>query len=172
MTAGEAGFDVRVATMADDRSTGRRTLADKLNHLFETVPAPNGGRFSNNEVANAIGVSGTYIGQLKSGKRNNPTKRHMEDIAEFFGVDPAYFFDDSVTDQIDANLALLVRLRDAGVTNLAARLVGLPSDMREVADTFLKQLEAVQGRRNKPTTQPPGEEEVPPAGTAEPEADK
>src|SRR5512133_194886 len=155
--------------MADDRSADRRTLADKLNHLFRTVRPRGGKEYSNNEVATAIGVSGTYIGQLKSGVRTNPTKSTIEGIAEFFGVDPAYFFDDSVADQIDANLELLVRLRDAGVTRAAARLVGLSPDMRELADTFLAQLETVQGLQTK-ATQQPGEEDVPPAGAAEPEA--
>jgi transcriptional regulator with XRE-family HTH domain len=131
--------------MAEDRSTGRRTLADKLNHLFKTVRGRDGEPYSNNEVATAIGVSGTFIGQLRNGKRDNPTKRVIEDLAEVFGVDPAYFFDDSVADQIDARLALLVRLRDAGVTNVAARLVGLSPGSLEAANSMLEQLRALEG---------------------------
>jgi ESX-1-secreted protein regulator len=152
-------------------STPRRTLAQKLEHLFRTVH-PRGREYSNNEVADAVGVSGTYIGQLRKGLRDNPTKDTIEGIAEFFRVDPAYFFDDEVTDQWDKRLQLLVRLRDAGATNVAARLVGLPPDMLEVADTFLQQLEAVEGLRKEAAATPPGEHDTPPAGAGEPEGDR
>jgi transcriptional regulator with XRE-family HTH domain len=150
---------------------GRRTFADKLNHLFEVVRSRSGQEYSNNEVAAAVGVSGTYIGQLRKGVRDNPTKRHIEGIANFFGVDPAYFFEDDVTDRIDKRLALLVRLREAGATNVAARLVGLSPKMLEVADSFLEQLGAVEDLRKDTARQPPPAEAAPPeAGAADPEA--
>jgi transcriptional regulator with XRE-family HTH domain len=161
LAVGEAWFDVRVATMVDG-STERRTLADKLNHLFETVHPRGRAPYSNNEVAAAMGVSGTYIGQLRKGLRDNPTKRHIEGIAAFFGVDPAYFFDDEVTDRIDQRLALLVRLRDAGATNVAARLVGLSPGMLEVADSFLSHLREVEGLRDGTSEEETGG--PPPAG--------
>jgi ESX-1-secreted protein regulator len=160
--------------MAEDSTAGstpRRTLAQKLEHLFRTVH-PRGREYSNNEVADAVGVSGTYIGQLRKGLRDNPTKDTIEGIAEFFRVDPAYFFDDDVTDQWDKRLQLLVRLRDAGATNVAARLVGLPPDMLEVADTFLQQLEAVEGLRKEAAGTPPDEQDTSPAGAGEPEGDR
>ena len=159
------------STEATQGSTGPRTLAEKLHFLFRTVRSPEGREYSNNEVAAAVGVSGTYIGQLRKGLRDNPTKETIEGIARFFLVDPAYFFDDKVTDQWDKRLALLVRLRDAGATNVAARLVGLSPDMLDVADTFLKQLETVQGLRKEAADQPHGEEDTPPAG-ADAEVDR
>jgi hypothetical protein len=37
----------------------------------------------------------TYLRQLRKGLRDNPTKRHLEALADFFGVAPIYFFDDA-----------------------------------------------------------------------------
>jgi transcriptional regulator with XRE-family HTH domain len=129
-----------------DGSAGARSLAQKLEHLFRTVHPPGRGPYSNNEVAAAIGdVSGTYIWQLRKGHRTNPTKRHIEALAEFFKVDPAYFFDDAEADKIDERLALLATLRDAGASNVAARLVGLSPGSLEVVSSMLAQLRELEG---------------------------
>src|SRR3954465_16066698 len=102
-----------------------RSLADKRNHLFATVHPRNRGEYSSEEVAQAIAtrggptISATYIWMLRRGVRDNPTKRHLEALASFFGVPPAYFFEDDVTSEVDAQLATLAALRDASVRNLA-----------------------------------------------------
>lgn len=75
-------------------------LARKINHLFETVRRSDGKPYSNEEVAEAITelgeatISGTYLWYLRRGDRDNPTKKHLEILARFFDVSPAYFFDD------------------------------------------------------------------------------
>src|SRR6266487_180714 len=107
-----------------------RTLSDKLNHLFLTVHPAGRGPYSNEEVASAVRdtggptVSATYIWQLRKGLRDNPTKKHLEALADFFGVSPAYFFDDAESERIADRLALLAMLRDAGARQLAARAAG------------------------------------------------
>src|SRR5918912_4151596 len=110
------------------------TLADKLDRLFKTVRPRDGGEFTFEEVAEGIRrrggptISATYIWQLRKGLRDNPTKRHLEALADFFGVSPAYFFDDAAAERIDAELALLAALRDAPVRRLALRASGLSPD--------------------------------------------
>lgn len=117
--------------MAESASGSRLTLASKLNHLFRTVRPPAGGEYSFEEVATAIQarggptISATYIWQLRKGLRDNPTKRHLEALAGFFGVPPAYFFDDAAAERIDAELELLSALRDASVRRIALRAAGL-----------------------------------------------
>jgi transcriptional regulator with XRE-family HTH domain len=98
-------------------------LADKLNRLFATVPAASNdhpGRrreYSNEHVASEIGrlsgvsISQSYIWQLRKGKKDNPTLRHLQALAEFFGVPVAYFFDDEVTSRVDAQLETLAAER-------------------------------------------------------------
>jgi transcriptional regulator with XRE-family HTH domain len=84
-----------------------QTLADKLGHLFQTVVPAGRGPYSVEEVAKTITdsgvpISGSYIWLLRKGQRDNPTLRHLTALARFFGVPPAYFFDDSVTSDVAA----------------------------------------------------------------------
>jgi transcriptional regulator with XRE-family HTH domain len=120
-----------------------QTLADKLGHLFQTVVPAGRGPYSVEEVAKTITdsgvpISGSYIWLLRKGQRDNPTLRHLTALARFFGVPPAYFFDDSVTSDVNAELALLTALRDTGVKEVALRAAGVSprslASIREVID--------------------------------------
>lgn len=106
-------------------------LADRLNHLFSTVPRPGGkGYWTNEQAAAAVSAAGTpmsdaYIGQLRNGKRNNPSARNLAAIAELFAVPVDYFFNPEVAAKIDADLRLLSAIRDSGIQGLALRAQGL-----------------------------------------------
>jgi transcriptional regulator with XRE-family HTH domain len=107
------------------------SLAWKLNRLFETIHPAGRGEYSPEEVARAISESGggsispAYIYMLRKGQRDNPTKRHLELLASFFGVTPAYFFDDAAAERIEQQLDLLAAFRDGEVRRLATRASGL-----------------------------------------------
>lgn len=127
--------------MEDGKPPGRQTLADKLNHLFATVHPVSRGPYSNDEVAVSIReqggptISGTYIWYLRRGERDNPTMKHIEALANFFGVPPAYFFDNAATVKVDEELTLLNALREAGVETLALRVAGLsPKSLDSIVD--------------------------------------
>ncbi|MBO0883459.1 MAG: helix-turn-helix transcriptional regulator, partial [Mycobacterium sp.] len=83
--------------------TRPRTVAQRLEHLFHTVRKPDGREYSNDEVAAGIHqdqgetISASYIWYLRTGQRDNPTFKHINALARFFGVPAAYFFDDDVT---------------------------------------------------------------------------
>ncbi|MDQ1292837.1 MAG: hypothetical protein QG608_718 [Actinomycetota bacterium] len=116
------------------------TLADKLNHLFTTV-RPVKGEYTHDQVATAIEqaggptISATYVWQLRKGLRDNPTKNHLEALATFFGVPPAYFLDDDLAARVDEQLDLLASIRDPLVRQLAIRASGLsPETLRTVLD--------------------------------------
>lgn len=116
--------------MTEPRQEARSGLAGKLNHLFATVVPAGRGPFSTEEAARSITaagipISGSYIWLLRKGQRDNPTLRHLVALGEFFGVPPAYFFDDEVTTRVDAQLRLATALRDSRVRNLALRAEGL-----------------------------------------------
>lgn len=115
-------------------------LARKLDRLFQTVHPRGRGEYSFAEVAERIEaqggptISATYLWQLRTGLRDNPTKRHMEALAHFFGVSPAYFFDETATEHLDAQLDLLLALRDADIRAVTARLYGIsPGSLRAIA---------------------------------------
>lgn len=116
-------------------------LAQKIDALFQAVRRPNREQFSHEEVAKACRestgetFSATYLWQLRTGRRDNPTKRHLEALAQFFQVPAAYFFDEEQGAEITRELALLGALRDAGVRNMALRAVNLsPEGLDTVSD--------------------------------------
>ncbi|MGE7438184.1 MULTISPECIES: helix-turn-helix domain-containing protein [Kitasatospora] len=127
------------------------TFEERLNALFETVHPPDRGPYSNHEVADMLrergstSVSHVYLWQLRTGRRDNPTRRHLEALATFFGVPVAYFFDDSTADRVTTELALVRRLRESGVQRVAMRVAGLsPQSLDQVLAT-VEQLRAQEG---------------------------
>ncbi|WP_412539940.1 helix-turn-helix domain-containing protein [Longispora sp. K20-0274] len=129
--------------------TEASTLAEKIDRLFDIVRRPNREQYSHEEVARACReatgetFSATYLWQLRTGRRDNPTKRHLEALAQFFQVPPAYFFDDQQGARIAEELALLGALRDAAVREVALRAVTLsPEGLGTISDM----IEAI-GRR-------------------------
>lgn len=98
--------------MVEQEPNRARGLADKLNLLFASTTTRSGHECSNEQVAAAIVATGvtisqSYIWQLRKGKKNNPTFKHLQALAAFFGVPVSYFFDDEMTDRVDQQLAEL-----------------------------------------------------------------
>ncbi|SFR06495.1 hypothetical protein SAMN04488564_1021016 [Lentzea waywayandensis] len=126
-------------------------LAARVDHLFRTVRADDGGEYTFEEVAEAIRakggptISATYLWQLRKGVRDNPTKRHVEALASFFGVPPAYFFDAAETARIDAELTLLNALRDAPVRQLALRARGLSDKSLATIADMVERVRELEG---------------------------
>ncbi|MGP8298516.1 XRE family transcriptional regulator [Streptomyces inhibens] len=141
--------------MTDTGNTAGRTLAAKLNHLFETVIPAGRGPYSTEEVARAITtdgvpISGSYIWLLRKGQRDNPTLRHLEGMARFFGVPPAYFFDDQVSAKVDADLTLLTALRDSQVQQVALRTAGLSPRTLSSISEVIERVRELEGLPRKP----------------------
>ncbi|MEU0883431.1 helix-turn-helix domain-containing protein [Lentzea sp. NPDC005914] len=133
--------------MSDDGGV----LAARVDHLFRTVRANDGGEYTFEEVAEAIKakggptISATYLWQLRKGVRDNPTKRHVEALASFFGVPPAYFFDDAEAARIDAELMLLNALRDVPVRRLALRARGLSDKSLATIADMVERVRELEG---------------------------
>jgi transcriptional regulator with XRE-family HTH domain len=123
-----------VTVVAQQQDGGMTRLATQLNHLFATVPRPGGRDLWTNEDAAAamtdtgVAMSAAYLSQLRTGKRDNPSARHLAAIARLFEVPMEYFFDPEVAAKIDADLRLLVAVRDAGVHTIALRAQGLSEE--------------------------------------------
>ncbi|WP_329791448.1 hypothetical protein V1227_05880 [Lentzea sp. DG1S-22] len=58
----------------NDRHSGPRTLAEKVDHLFREVHPRDRKPFTHPEVAKATGLSTGLLSALRSGKNVNPTK--------------------------------------------------------------------------------------------------
>jgi transcriptional regulator with XRE-family HTH domain len=83
---------------------------------------------------------------LRKGERDNPTKKHLEALADFFGVPAGYFFDDVTAARVESELDALVALRDSPVREIALRAAGLSAQslatIREVVER-VRQLEGL-----------------------------
>lgn len=127
---GSAVTDVRGLVVAQ-QAGGMPGLATLLDHLFATVPKPGGQDLWTNEEAAAAmteagaAISTAYLSQLRTGKRDNPSARHLAAIARLFEVPMEYFFDPTVAEKINADLRLVAAIRDAGVHGIALRAQGL-----------------------------------------------
>jgi transcriptional regulator with XRE-family HTH domain len=82
---------------------------------------------------------------LRKGVRDNPTKRHLEALADFFGVAPAYFFDDAAARRIDAELALLTAMRDTSVRQIALRASGLSPKSLDAIIEMVERVRELEG---------------------------
>jgi transcriptional regulator with XRE-family HTH domain len=135
------------------------TLAHRIDQLFRMVHPPQRGEFSHEEVATALReaggatISAQYIWQLRKGVRDNPTKKHLEALAQFFKVPPAYFFDDDAAARIDSQLGVLAAMRDAQVRSVAVRAAGLSPDSLGAIASVINNARRLEGLKNIPTDQ-------------------
>ena len=127
-----------------------RSLADKLDALFKAV-RPDKGEFSYEDVASALRraggptISATYVWQLRRGIRDNPTKKHLEALAQFFGVTPSYFFDEETARKIEAELDLLTAMHSASVRDLALRSAELSPEGLDAVRAMVDQVARLEG---------------------------
>ena len=126
--------------MSEESPTPGLTLAEKLDRLFKTAHPRGRGEYSYEEVAEGIRrrggvtISASYLWELRTGQKDNPRKKHLEAIADYFGVSPTYFFDDAIAARIDAQLELFAAMRASDVRRLALRAADLsPETLRSIA---------------------------------------
>ncbi|WP_299528200.1 helix-turn-helix transcriptional regulator [uncultured Streptomyces sp.] len=127
----------------------RRSLADKLNHLFETRKNPaTGKRYTNAEVARVISVSESAISQLRTGAKPNPTLKTVERLAGHFHVEAQYFFSDYDADEAEkvrASMELIEAVADSEVRGLALRANGLSADSLKMITNVINQARRWEG---------------------------
>lgn len=70
-------------------------------------------------------ISSTYVWQLRTGRRNNPTQRHLSALAAFFGVSPMCFFDQTEADCGAVPPELVAALQNGDVRDMVLRAAGL-----------------------------------------------
>ncbi|UNO43027.1 helix-turn-helix transcriptional regulator [Streptomyces sp. MST-110588] len=133
-------------------------LAEKLDQLFHARSRERGRPLSANDVATEINIkageqviSGNYIWQLRKGKRDNPTKRHIEALAEYFGVPAAYFHDQpepadaGAVGTSERPTAVLGAMQDAGVIAMAARFMDMSEESRSAVLEMINRVRKLEG---------------------------
>lgn len=99
----------------DDAPLGDpRVLGQKLKHLRNTVPRPDGEKYSQQDLADEIsrrtGTTCTrqYVGDLERGaKPNGLIYNKLVAIADIFDVPATYFFDNAASKAIDDQMDLV-----------------------------------------------------------------
>jgi transcriptional regulator with XRE-family HTH domain len=73
----------------------RDTFAAKLNRLFEEKLKPNGSPYTQTEVVAKMKnvLSRVQLWKLRTGQADNPGIQVIQALADFFRVEPSYFFE-------------------------------------------------------------------------------
>jgi len=134
-------------TTPEDGAGPQGNLAQKMKHLLNTVHPKGREPYSLREAAALINeaardevISHSYLGQLRSGKRDNPTMKQLAVFSAFFGVPVWYFFDDEASQRSAQEVELAGAIKDPDVRDLALSAAGLPKvslkALRDLTDTF------------------------------------
>jgi transcriptional regulator with XRE-family HTH domain len=138
-------------------------LARRLDHLFRTVHPAERKSYTPDDVAKAINeaagervTSGTYLWQLRTGRRDNPTYKVILGLAGFFGVSPTYFFEDAAVERGTMPPEVVAALQNDAVRTIALRAAGLSERSLEViAETVSLARERDEARRRQTPRRPP-----------------
>jgi transcriptional regulator with XRE-family HTH domain len=144
--------------MTEQAEASGGLLADRLDQLFRTVHPKDRGPYTHAEVAEAINtaagegvISPTYVWQLRTGRRDNPTKKHLSALAAFFGVSPMYFFEDIEAGRDSVPAELVTALKDDTVREMALRAAGLSDRSLNAIRDMIESARAVEGMSEPPT---------------------
>jgi transcriptional regulator with XRE-family HTH domain len=99
----------------------------RLDYLFKRVTHSDGREYTYDEVQRGTdkAVTAQYIWRLRTGKAKNPSYMVIVALSDFFGVEPAYFFEHeeeakSLAEDV-AYEQLVKHIRDTHVEDIAMR---------------------------------------------------
>ncbi|MBO0804667.1 MAG: transcriptional regulator [Nocardiopsaceae bacterium] len=131
----------------------RGLVAERLDYLFRTVVPEGGKPYTHAEVAGAINAaagerlaSTTYVWQLRTGHSDNPTYKVLVGLARFFGVSPAYFFDEADTARGEVPAEVAVALRSEGVREIATSAAGLSGQSLRAVRQLIASARELEGQ--------------------------
>jgi transcriptional regulator with XRE-family HTH domain len=136
-----------------ESDNGPGYLAERLEHLFQTVHPGQKKPFSNPEVARFINeaageqvISQAYLWQLRKGIKRNPTLQHIAALAAFFGETPMYFFDTSdgaAPDPLREQVRTV--LDEDKVRTIALRAIGLSEETLQAIQALIDRARELEG---------------------------
>lgn len=138
--------------MSEQAPAHMLTLAEKIDQLFKSVRSEHRREYTYEEASEGIRkrgsetISASYLWELRTGAKDNPRKKHLEAIADFFGVPPTYFFDEGeAAARIYAQLQLLPVFLDANVQRIALRAADLSPDALRVIGEMIEHARRLEG---------------------------
>jgi transcriptional regulator with XRE-family HTH domain len=125
----------------DERPARPRTVAEKLTRLFKVLHPPGARPLSTREVAKRVkqnggSISSTYISELRSGVKTNPSLDHIIWLAAAFGVSASYFTDPDAAERVDAELDRVEALHQRErLSDLAEQTVAIHERTADLNDS-------------------------------------
>jgi transcriptional regulator with XRE-family HTH domain len=126
-------------------------LADKLMNLSAVVAVPTrSGLYCDYPAAHALGeralvALGVHISHLRSGRRDNPSARLLDALAELFDVPTGYLLDPSMDDRINAELNVLTALMGSRGKRLMLREQGVSPESIDHLEGLLQRIPQTEG---------------------------
>jgi transcriptional regulator with XRE-family HTH domain len=154
-----SGLDLRKATkgtVRDMAGTAEEAppkelpfVAQRLDLLFRTASEKAGRKIGAGAVADGINAAAgekvieqSYIWQVRTGRKDNPSYKVLAQLAGYFGVHPAFFFPD---DENAIGPDLQVALRDERIRNLVLLTAGLSGPSIEAVTMIAKNSRSLEG---------------------------
>lgn len=120
-----------------DRAQLDSLISERLNKLFDATGASTAAVAEAVTSAGDVTLTRSYLHDLRTGARTNPSYKLLAAIAKHFDVSTDYFTDSATAARIDSQIDQLITLRESGVTSALLRsLDGLSAEgIRAVIDT-------------------------------------
>jgi transcriptional regulator with XRE-family HTH domain len=138
--------------MAETAQEPAGLFARRLDRLLRSAPE---GRkpYTPKEVATAINdaagehiASGTYIWQLRTGQKDNPTYKVVVGLSRFFAVSPTYFFDEAETGRGEIPAEVALALKNDRVRDVALDMAGLSERSLEAVRQLVANARVLEGQ--------------------------
>ncbi|MEY8042341.1 helix-turn-helix domain-containing protein [Saccharopolyspora cebuensis] len=126
-----------MAEQEQDAAGGAGTFATRLTTLFSSMRREDGKPFSKSEVAEAAGITRSYLYTLLKGE-SEPSYAVATRLAEFFRVELEYFSDSERGRELARQHEILAHLGEQRVQQIAARASTLTPDALESVLQFIE----------------------------------
>ncbi|RTL63787.1 MAG: XRE family transcriptional regulator [Pseudonocardiaceae bacterium] len=129
----------------------RGTMPERLNYLFQSIRNIDDKPYSAAQVARWINdnggeISSVYILKILNGERTDPSQRYLKELARFFGVSPAFFWEDEPADLDVHELRQRILLRDDLVQSMMLRVARLSPSSQQALSEIIESLLKVEGK--------------------------
>ena len=130
-------------------------VAQRLDLLFRIASEKAGRKIGAGTVADGINAAAgekvieqSYIWQVRTGRKDNPSYKVLAQLAGYFGVHPGFFFPDDAGHAIDPELQ--AALSDERIRSLALLSIGLSRPSIEAVTMIAKNSRALEGLPERP----------------------
>ena len=136
------------------------TFADRLNQLLEQRAAHTGVTMSLSQFAadlqarTGVTLSKAYVAALRKGQAPEPRLDVVRGLAQYFGVQPAYFLDGATDSPESLPPDLATAMQRSGVRQIGLRAAGLSDESLRHLIGIVDNIRALEGLPPHPTSDP------------------